>query len=78
MTNLQKYHTEQIVHHLNKLHEDNMFTMTWRNIYDDENKWAVTIETKNTAYRNELYMLEMLLDAMKPLIDNRAIEIEIK
>lgn len=77
MTNLQKYHTEQIVHHLNKLHEDNMFTTSWRQMYGDDNHWAVTIEAKNSAYRNELFMLEMLLDAMHPHSDTRSNGIEI-
>lgn len=77
MTNNQKFYTEQVVNYLNLLHEDNMFTMTWTKRFGDDDHWAVTIEAKNSAYRNELYMLEMLLDAMYPLTDNRSNALEI-
>ena len=77
MTNNQKFYTEQVVNYLNLLHNENMFTMTWHNMFGDDNHWSVTIEAKNSAYRNELYMLQMLLDAMHPVSDNRPNEVEI-
>lgn len=78
MTKNNFFYTEQICHYLNLLANDTIFTIESQPFLSMEEDLQVTITCKNSAYRNELNLLTMLLDSRTFFCDDRKTSVEIR
>lgn len=66
---------KNLVDACNQLADDQLFTYDVTERFD--NCYAINIECKNTAYRNELRTLVTLIDMMNPTIDESEIFVQL-
>lgn len=66
---------KNLVDACNQLADDQLFTYEVTERYD--NCYAINIECKNTAYRNELRTLVTLIDMMHPVLDESEIFVQL-
>lgn len=66
---------EKLVEACNQLADDQVFTYEVTERFDS--CYAINIECKNTAYRNELRTLVTLIDMLHPTLDESAISVQL-
>lgn len=66
---------EKLVEACNQLADDRVFTYEVTEQFDD--CYAINIECKNSAYRNELRTLVTLIDMLHPTLDESEIFVQL-